>query len=173
MGLMTYLYVKLSRQPKAKRVEGSIYNFKVKDIEGREVDFESFRGKNLLIVNTASKCGFTGQYADLEKLHQTHSDKVVVLGFPSNNFFWQEPGNEDQIASFCQKNFGVTFKMFSKISVRGKHQHPLYQWLHWHTGQVPTWNFCKFLVTRNGNEVQFFSSTVAPMDPQIVNEILK
>jgi glutathione peroxidase len=126
-----------------------------------------------LIVNTASKCGYTPQYSELEKLHQTYGNKVAVLGFPANNFLWQEPGSEQEIASFCRKNYSVTFKMFGKISVRGKHQHRLYQWLHWKTGKVPTWNFCKFLVSKNGSEAQFYPSTVAPLDSQIVNEILK
>jgi glutathione peroxidase len=173
MGLMTYLYGRLSRPRKAKRVGGTIYDFKIQDIEGREIDFNAYKGKNLLIVNTASKCGFTSQYAQLEKLHQTYGNKVAVLGFPSNNFLWQEPGSEEEIASFCQRNYGVSFPMFSKISVRGKDQHQLYQWLHWKTGKVPSWNFCKFLVTKNGSQVLFYPSKVTPLDSQIVNEILK
>jgi glutathione peroxidase len=173
MGLIAFLYAKLSRPHRSERVGGTIYDFKLKDIEGREIDFSSYRGKNLLIVNTASKCGFTPQYSQLEKLHQTYGDKVTVLGFPANNFLWQEPGTEQEIASFCQKNYGVTFRMFSKISVRGRHQHRLYQWLQWKTGKVPTWNFCKFLISKNGSEVQFYPSKVRPLDPQIVNEISK
>ena len=170
---MTFLYAKLSRPRKAKRVAGSIFDFKIKDIDGQEIDFNSYKLKNLLIVNTASKCAYTPQYSNLEKLHQTYGNKVTVLGFPANNFFWQEPGSEAEIASFCRKNYGVTFKMFTKVSVRGEHQHPLYQWLHWKTGHIPTWNFCKYLITKNGNEVQFFPSTVNPLSPEIVNEILK
>lgn len=173
MGLMTYLYGKLSGPLKPKRVGGTIYDFTMQDIEGNEINFSSYEGKNLLIVNTASKCGYTPQYSQLERLHQSYGDKVVVLGFPSNDFLWQEPGSDQEIASFCQKKYGVTFKMFSKISVRGKHQHQLYQWLSWRTGKVPTWNFCKFLVTKNGNEIQFYPSKVSPLDPQITNEILK
>jgi glutathione peroxidase len=173
MGLMTYLYGRLSWPRKATRVGGTIYDFKLQNLEGREIDFSAYKGKNLLIVNTASKCGFTPQYAELEKLHQTYGNKVAVLGFPSNNFLWQEPGSEQEIASFCQKNYGVSFTMFSKISVRGKDQHQLYQWLHWKTGKVPTWNFCKFLVTKNGSQVLFYPSKVTPLDSQIVNEILK
>jgi glutathione peroxidase len=173
MGVIAFLYAKLSRPSNAKRVGGTIYDFKIKDIAGREIDFSSYKGKNLLIVNTASKCGFTPQYSALEKLHQAYGNKVTVLGFPANNFLWQEPGSEQEIASFCQKNYGVTFTMFGKISVRGKHQHQLYKWLQWKTGKVPTWNFCKFLVNKNGNEVLFYPSTVTPLDSQIVNEILK
>lgn len=173
MGLIAFLYAKLSRPRNAKRVGGTIYDFKIKDIKGHEIDFSVYKGKNLLVVNTASKCGFTPQYSELEKLHQTYGNKVTILGFPANNFLWQEPGSEQEIVSFCQKNYGVTFTMFGKISVRGKHQHQLYQWLQWKTGKAPTWNFCKFLVNKNGNEVMFYPSTVTPLDPQIVNEILK
>ena len=104
MGLIAFLYAKLSRPHRAERVGGTIYDFKIKDIEGHEIDFGAYRGKKLLIVNTASKCGFTPQYSQLEKLHQTYGDKVEVLGFPANNFLWQEPGSEEEIASFCQKN---------------------------------------------------------------------
>ncbi|HET6544858.1 MAG TPA: glutathione peroxidase [Chryseolinea sp.] len=173
MGLIAFLYDKLSRPHRSERVGGTIYDFKIKDIEGHEIDFSSYRGKNLLIVNTASKCGFTPQYSQLEKLHQTYGNKVTVLGFPANNFLWQEPGSEQEIAAFCQKNYGVTFTMFSKISVRGSHQHQLYKWLYWKTGKVPSWNFCKFLISKNGSDVQFYPSTVGPLDPQIVSEISK
>ena len=157
----------------AERVGGTIYDFKIKDIEGHEIDFSSYRGKNLLIVNTASKCGFTPQYSQLEKLHQTYGDKVTVLGFPANNFLWQEPGSEQEIASFCQKNYGVTFTMFSKISVRGRTS---INFINGCTGRLvkfPRWNFCKFLVSKNGSDVQFYPSKVGPLDPQIVNEISK
>ena len=173
MGLISFLYGKLSGPGKAKRVGGSIYDFKIRDIEGRETDFAVYKGKNLLIVNTASKCGYTPQYADLEKLHEEHGDQVTILGFPANNFLWQEPGTDQEIASFCQKNYGVTFKMFSKISVKGKDIHPLYQWLHWRTGKTPSWNFCKYFVNKAGSEVQFYPPAVGPLDPAIVSEILK
>jgi glutathione peroxidase len=173
MGLIAFLYARLSRSRSAKRVGGTIYDFKVRDIEGQEIDFSSYKGKNLLIVNTASKCGFTGQYSELEKLHQLYGNKVTVLGFPAYNFLWQEPGSEKEIASFCHNKYGVTFTMFSKISVRGKHQHQLYQWLQWKSGKTPTWNFCKFLVKNNGNDILFYPSSVRPMDRQIVDEILK
>lgn len=173
MGLIAFLYAKLSRPRQAERVGGTIYDFKINDIDGNPIDFSSYRGKNLLIVNTASKCGFTPQYSELQKLHQAYGDKVTVLGFPANNFLWQEPGSEQDIASFCQRKYGVTFTMFSKVSVRGQRQHQLYRWLHWKTGKVPTWNFCKFLVSKNGSEVQFYPSKVRPLDPQIVNEITK
>ena len=97
----------------------SIYSFKATSLDGEEIDFSRYKGKNLLIVNTASKCGYTYQYADLEKLHEQFGDKVEILGFPANNFLWQEPGSNDEIAAFCEKNYGVKFQMFEKISVKG------------------------------------------------------
>lgn len=150
--------------------EQSIYDFKVNSLEGEEIDFERYRGKNLLIVNVASKCGFTPQYADLEKLHEEFGDQVVVLGFPANNFGSQEPGTNLEIAEFCQKNYGVKFQMFEKISVKGADQHPLYQWLKDKTGQEPTWNFCKYLVKPDGT-VKFFPSKVKPLDQEILNAL--
>lgn len=148
----------------------SLYDFKINSLEGEEIDFSRYKGKNLLIVNVASKCGFTPQYADLEKLHEAFGDQVVVLGFPANNFGSQEPGSNLEIAEFCQKNYGVKFQMFEKISVKGEDQHPLYQWLREKTGQEPTWNFCKYLVKPDGT-VQFFPSKVKPMDKEILNAL--
>jgi glutathione peroxidase len=150
--------------------EQSIYDFKMNSLEGEEIDFAQYRGKNLLIVNVASRCGFTPQYADLEKLHEEFGDKVVVLGFPANNFGGQEPGSNLQIAEFCEKNYGVKFQMFEKISVKGDDQHPLYHWLKSKTGQEPTWNFCKYLVKSDGS-VKFFPSKVKPLDQEIVNAL--
>ncbi len=134
------------------------------------VDFSSYKGKTLLIVNTASKCGYTPQYADLQALNDKYKDKVVILGFPANNFGGQEPGSNGEIAEFCQKNYGVTFQMFEKISVKGDDQHPLYAWLKEKTGQEPTWNFCKYLVKPDGT-VKFFNSKVKPTDAQITSEL--
>jgi glutathione peroxidase len=148
----------------------SIYDFKMNALDGKEVDFEKYRGKNLLIVNVASKCGFTPQYADLERLHEEFGDKVIVLGFPANNFGSQEPGSNLEIAQFCEKNYGVKFQMFEKISVKGDDQHPLYQWLKAKTGQEPSWNFCKYLVKPDGT-VKFYPSKVKPLDQEIVNAL--
>lgn len=149
----------------------SVYDFKIKSIDGELIDFKRYQGKTLLIVNVASKCGYTPQYADLEKLHENYGDKVVVLGFPANNFGAQEPGSNAEIAEFCKKNYGVKFQMFEKISVKGADQHPLYQWLKEKTGQEPTWNFCKYLVKPDGT-VKFFPSKVKPLDAEILNEII-
>jgi glutathione peroxidase len=148
----------------------SIYDFKVNSIDGKSVDFAKYKGKNLLIVNVASKCGYTPQYGDLEKLHELHGDKVTILGFPANNFGGQEPGNNLQIAEFCQKNYGVSFQMFEKVSVKGDDQHELYKWLKEKTGEEPSWNFCKYLVKADGT-VTFFPSKVSPLDPQIVDAL--
>ena len=148
----------------------SVYDFKVNSIEGKLIDFEQYKGKTLLIVNTASKCGYTPQYAELQKLHEQFGDKVTILGFPANNFGGQEPGTNLQIAEFCQQKFGVTFQMFEKISVKGDDQHELYKWLKEKTGQEPTWNFCKYLVKPDGT-VTFFSNKVKPMDKQIMDAL--
>jgi glutathione peroxidase len=170
MGLLASLYAGLFGR---RRVSDAIYDFTVMDIHGEEIDFAQFKGKKLLIVNTASKCGYTGQYADLEKLHREYANSLTVLGFPSNNFLWQEPGTDQNILAFCTTNYDVTFKMFSKISVKGRSKHPLYQWLQSKTGKSPSWNFCKYLVSEDGTTVKYFGSKVNPLDPQIVNEIAK
>ncbi len=149
---------------------GSLYDFKVNSIDGKEIDLSQYKGKTLLIVNTASKCGFTPQYADLQKLHEAYGNKVTILGFPANNFGSQEPGTNSEISSFCSKNYGVTFQMFEKISVKGDDQHPLYKWLKEKTGHEPTWNFCKYLVKPDGT-VKFFASKVKPMDKEITDEL--
>lgn len=148
----------------------SVYDFKINALDGKSVDFSKYKGKTLLIVNTASKCGFTPQYADLQAMNEKYGDKVVILGFPANNFKEQEPGSNAEIAEFCQKNYGVTFQMFEKVSVLGSDQHPLYAFLKEKTGQEPTWNFCKYLVKPDGT-VKFFNSKVKPMDPAITSEL--
>jgi glutathione peroxidase len=149
-----------------------IHDFKMTALDGTPIEFASYKGKYLLIVNVASKCGYTPQYADLQEFHQQYGDKVAVLGFPANNFGGQEPGSNSQIAEFCEKNYGVTFQMFEKISVKGKDQDPLYQWLSEKTGQDPKWNFCKYLVSPDGQTVKFFASGVNPFDDQILKVIL-
>ena len=150
--------------------ENSIYDFKINSIDGQVIDFSKYKGKSLLLVNVASQCGSTPQYAELEKLHETYGDKVTVLGFPANNFGAQEPGTNLQIAEFCQKNYGVKFQMFEKISVKGEDQHPLYAYLKEKTGKEPSWNFCKYLVKPDGT-VKFFNTRVSPLDKQIVDEL--
>ncbi len=148
----------------------SIYDFKINSLEGEMIDFSKYKGKTLLIVNVASKCGSTPQYADLQQLQENYGSKVMILGFPANNFGEQEPGTNVQIAEFCEKNYGVTFQMFEKISVKGSDQHPLYQFLKEKTGQEPSWNFCKYLVKPDGT-IKFFPTKVKPLDKEILEEI--
>ncbi len=149
---------------------GSIYDFKIQSIDGKEIDFAQYNGKTLLIVNTASECGYTPQYADLQELHEKYGNQITILGFPANNFGGQEPGTNVQIASFCKKNYGVTFQMFEKISVKGSDQHPLYKFLKEKSGKEPSWNFCKYLVKPDGT-VKFFASGVNPGDDAILKEL--
>ena len=154
------------------------YSFKMNDIDGNTVDFASYKGKKVLLVNVASKCGYTPQYEDLQKLQEKHGDKVAILGFPANNFGGQEPGSNEDIKSFCTGNYGVTFQMFEKISVKGDDQHPLYQWLSmkdkngWND-QAPNWNFNKYLVNEKGELVKYFGSKVKPMSPELVAAIVE
>ena len=161
--LLTYFILLMS-------TAGSLYDFKMNALDGQPIDFSAYKGKTLLIVNVASKCGNTPQYADLQKLQETYGDKVTILGFPANNFGGQEPGTNLEIGQFCQKNYGVTFQMFEKISVKGSDQHALFAWLKEKTGNEPTWNFCKYLVRPDGT-VKFFASKVQPLDKQIIDEL--
>lgn len=147
------------------------YNFQLKALDGEEIDFSRYKGKKVLLVNVASECGFTPQYEGLQKLHENYGDKVAVLGFPANNFGGQEPGSHEEIAEFCQKNYGVDFQMFSKLSVKGEDQHPLYAWLREQSGQEPSWNFSKYLIDENGKVLAFYPSDVKPLDKEIVERI--
>ena len=146
----------------------SIYDFEAQSIDGKPVALEQFRGKTLLIVNTASACGFTPQFGGLEKLHQSYGARgLVVLGFPCNQFGSQDPGSNEEIGAFCKKNFGVSFPMMSKIDVNGPEAHPLYQWL---AAEAPgllgskaiKWNFTKFLVGKDGTVIKRYAPQDAP-----------
>lgn len=148
----------------------SLYDLKMNSIDGKLVDMSQYKGKTLLIVNVASKCGYTPQYTDLEKLHETYGAKVTILAFPANNFRGQEPGTNAEIADFCSKTYGVKFQMFEKISVIGEDQHPLYGWLKEKTGSEPTWNFCKYIIKPDGT-VKFFNQKVNPMGKEILDEL--
>ena len=148
----------------------TIYDFKMNSLDGEMIDFSAYKGKTLLIVNVASKCGYTPQYVDLQQMQEQYGSKVTILGFPANNFGSQEPGTSIEIAQFCEKNYGVTFQMFEKISVKGSDQHPLYQFLKEKTGQEPSWNFCKYLVKPDGT-IKFYPSKVKPLDKEILDEI--
>ena len=152
------------------------HDFKMRSISGEEIDFAGFKGKKVLIVNVASRCGYTPQYADLQKLHELHGDKVVILGVPANDFGAQEPGSNEDIASFCQKNYGVTFRMFEKVTVKGANKTPLYRWLSdksqngWNE-QEPKWNFCKYLISETGELKEFFGSGVKPLSDEMIKAI--
>jgi len=146
----------------------TIYDFEARSIDGKSVSLDAFRGKPLLIVNTASACGFTPQFGGLEKLHETYGPRgLVVLGFPCNQFGSQDPGSNEEIATFCQRNFGVSFPMMSKIDVNGPEAHPLYQWL---SAEAPgllgskaiKWNFTKFLVGKDGTVIKRYAPQDAP-----------
>ncbi|MEW6467422.1 MAG: glutathione peroxidase [Bacteroidota bacterium] len=155
----------------------SFYDFKVKDIEGKDFDFGTLKGKKVMIVNTASECGYTPQYADLQKLYEQYKDKnFVIIGFPANNFGGQEPGTNADIRQFCSKNFGVTFPMMEKISVKGDDTHEVYKWLtskkrNGVSDAEVKWNFWKFLIDENGKWSKSLSSKVAPLDDEIVKWI--
>ncbi len=142
----------------------TVYDFKVKDIDGKEMDLSKYKGKKLMIVNVASKCGYTSQYEDLQNVKEKYSDKITVLGFPANNFGGQEPGTNEEIKSFCSSKFGANFDMFSKISVVGDDRAPLYTWLVEKAGEEPSWNFCKYVVSEDGKTVQFYNSRMNPME---------
>jgi glutathione peroxidase len=148
----------------------SVYDFHAKTLDGKDLDLSAYKGEVLVIVNTASKCGFTNQYEGLQELHQKFNGRgLKVLGFPCNQFGSQEPGSESEIGAFCQKNYGVEFQMFEKIDVNGADAHPLYKFL---TSEAPglagteavKWNFTKFLVDRNGKVLKRFAPDVKPQD---------
>ncbi len=151
----------------------SIHVFKVTAIDGGTIDFAQFKGKKILIVNTASECGYTPQYKALQQLYSRYKDKLVVVGFPANNFGQQEPGSNQTIQAFCTKNYGVDFPMAAKISVKGSDMAPIYRWL---TNQSEngvlnttiTWNFNKFLLNEQGHLLQKFESSVSPMSEEII-----
>ncbi len=152
---------------------GTVYDFSAGTIAGEPQNLSEYNGRVLLIVNTASKCGFTKQYAGLQELYEKYKDRgLVVLGFPANNFMGQEPGSNAEIQQFCSTRFNVTFPMFGKISVKGKDIHPLYAWLTGHpNGGHVSWNFNKFLIGRDGGLIGHFESRTAPNDPELIRAV--
>ncbi len=151
----------------------TIYNYKVEGLEGGEINFADFKGKKILIVNTASECGFTKQYADLEQLYKDYKDKLVIIGFPANNFGGQEPGTNEEIGAFCQRNYGVTFPMAAKVSVKGDDIAPIFKYLtekelNGVKNSTILWNFTKFLIDENGRLIDTFISTTKPTDEAII-----
>ena len=152
----------------------SFYELEAISIDGKKISFDQYKNKKILIVNVASKCGYTYQYEGLQKLQDIYQDKVIVLGFPANDFFNQESGSNEDIEEFCETNYGITFPMFEKTTTKGKKQSPIYQWLTnkdfngWNA-QRPTWNFCKYLVNEEGELVGFFDSKVKPLSEEITS----
>ena len=154
----------------------NIYQFKVAALDGGTIDFASFKGKKILVVNTASECGYTKQYKELQALYKKYEDKLVIVGFPANNFGGQEPGTNTEIKSFCEKNYGVSFPMAAKISVKGDDIAPIYLWLT-HKDQNGVidaeikWNFNKFLLDENGKMIAYFPSKTTPMSEEITSKL--
>lgn len=152
----------------------SIYQFDIKTIKGDKLDFKKYAGKKILIVNVASECGFTKQYAQLEELAEHYKDKLVVIGFPCNDFGGQEPGSAEEIQNFCTSKFGVTFPLTEKINIKSKPVHPIYEWLtHKEQNGVLDakvgWNFNKFLLNEKGQLIAYFGSSVKPLDDDILD----
>jgi len=167
----TGLGIKTENNMSNKNAPANFYSLKAITNSGEEIKFEKYRGKKVLLVNVASQCGFTPQYAELERLHMQRKD-LVILGFPSNNFGAQEPGSDKEIAEFCNVNYGVTFQLFKKDEVKGNNKQPVYQWLSDETkngwnNKEPEWNFYKYLVSENGDLLNVFSSSVSPLDIQL------
>jgi len=155
----------------------SFYNYNAISIDGDTISMEKYKNKKILLVNLASKCSYTSQYNELQELHESFSDTISILGFPSNDFLWQEPGSNSEIKLFCQRNFGVTFQLFQKIHVKGKKQHPIYKWLSdssmngWNN-KAPSWNFFKYYIDSDGRLVEYFPSKIKPTDTLITRHII-
>jgi len=154
----------------------TLFDFKINSINGDELELSNYKGKNILIVNVASKCGFTKQYTELQNLYEYYKDKgLIVLGIPSNQFGGQEPGTETEIKNFCETNFNITFPMTSKYNVKGDNAHPIYVWARETHGKstVPKWNFHKILINKNGKVEDTFSSFTKPMSKKVIKKIEK
>ena len=169
------LFTSISKT-KPKKNMSSIYNIKINNIDGSPIDLNTYRGKFILFVNVASECGFTGQYEDLQKLYDTYQDKLMVIGVPCNQFGGQEPGSAETIQTFCKKNYGVTFLITEKVDVKGKNQHPLYEWLtnkdlNGVENTSVKWNFHKYLVDGNGQFLDYFYSITKPLSSKITRQI--
>lgn len=150
----------------------NLFDFQINDINGKAIDWSSLKGKKLLLVNTASECGYTFHYETLEELYQTFKDRnFAIIAFPCNDFGAQEPGTEAEIISFCQKNYGVTFPMTEKISILGDNLHPIYKWLKEQTNTEVAWNFQKYLVNEKGEVIKMIAHRTLPNDEEILNWI--
>ncbi|WP_111307380.1 glutathione peroxidase [Confluentibacter sediminis] len=175
--LLLSLILLVSTKSMAQSKSQSIYDIKLTALDGSPIDLAAFKGKHILFVNVASKCGFTPQYAQLQELYNKYKSDLMVIGAPSNQFANQEPGTAKDIKEFCTANYGVTFLMTEKLDVKGDNQHPLYQWLTKASknGKVDSevkWNFQKYLVDGKGNLVDYYLSAVTPMDAKITKNLL-
>ena len=157
--------------------KNDFYDLRAISIDGDTISMDKFKNKTIMIVNVASRCGYTPQYSELQKLNMIYDSTLAILGFPSNDFLWQEPGENDEIKLFCQRNYGVTFQMFEKTHVKGKKIHPIYDWLSskdkngWNE-QAPKWNFYKYVISKEGKLINFFPSSISPLDSSIT-ELIK
>lgn len=174
---LTGTNTKKMKNESAKSPVVSFYDLSATQIDGKELKFADFKGKKLLLVNTASDCGYTNQYADLQKLYDQFKDKLLVIGFPANDFKEQEKGTDEEIAQFCQKNYGVTFPVMKKsVVIKSAQQNPVYQWLTdsskngW-CNQQPSWNFSKYLVDENGVLANYFDPSVSPLSNEITDKL--
>lgn len=185
IGTMSFQTIKLifsdrefgADRPSTTAAKGSFYDYSLKSLDGKEtINFSRYKGKKVVVINVASKCGNTPQYAEWQAFHKQYGDKIVVLGIPANNFKSQEPGSNEEIAEFCQKNYGVTFQMLEKVSVLGEDQSPLYQWLThkdlngWNDN-APNWNFSKYVINENGELTHFFRDKVLPSNEEFKKAI--
>lgn len=170
-----FLIITLSVMTTVSDAQKTLHDFSFTTLDGKTISFSQFKGKKVLIVNTASRCGYTPQYADLQELYEQKKDKLVIVGFPANNFGAQEPGTNSQIKEFCEKNYGVTFPMSQKVSVKGEDMDPLFRWLTTapnpdFTGDIK-WNFEKFLIDENGKLIRRFRSGVKPIDRELLSAL--
>lgn len=153
----------------------SVHEFTINTIDGESKNLSDFKGKKMLFVNTASQCGFTPQYMELQELHEKHGDELVIIGFPANNFGGQEPGSNDQIKTFCQKNYGVSFMLSEKVSVKGKNIDPIFKWLNAQDNQSfkgdIMWNFEKYLIDESGKLIKRYRSMTKPDSDKIISLI--
>ena len=176
IGIGIFTVFNLNSSEKIPDIPKSFYAYSAEDINGEVISMSEYKGKKILVVNVASRCGYTPQYEGLQKLYENYGDSLVVLGFPSNDFMWQEPGSNTEIKTFCKTNYGVTFPMFSKIHVKGRKQHPIYDWLSdsklngWNDDS-PSWNFNKYLLDEKGAIIELYGADVKPLDTLITRHL--
>lgn len=178
LGMLAYSFIFGSKQVTFAPMGKSFYDLSINSLDGKPIKFADFKGKKILCVNTASECGYTKQYEGLQKLSELYKGKLVIIGFPCNQFGGQEPGGSEEIGAFCKKNFGVTFPLTEKIDVKGDKQHPVYQWLcqksNNNVGDYQVkWNFNKFLIDEQGNLQAYFPSSVKPESEELAAAIAK